>query len=83
MTTGFKKIEKQYEAFREKVSQSHEPNATMHDIEDAYSRLYRLRNRYMHEVHVTKALDPTELAPLRNVFEENNFIEGSAQGSRD
>ena len=73
MTDGFRKIEKRFETFREKVSQCHEANSTMDDIEDAYSRLYRLRNRYEYERN-KRALDPTELAPLRKVFEENNFI---------
>jgi hypothetical protein len=75
MTDGFRRIEKRFEAFREKISQCHEANATMDDIEDAYSRLYRLRNRYEYE-RDKRALDPTELAPLRKVLEEDNFIKG-------
>ena len=45
----------------------------MADIQDAYSRLYRLRERYRHEA---ASLDPNERAALRKVFENDRFIEG-------
>ena len=44
-------------------------NAT--DWEDAYNRLNRFRERYLHE---KSYLDPAEAQALRKVFEEDTFI---------
>lgn len=43
------------------------------DWQDAYNRLSRMRDRYIHE---KSNLDPSERQALTKVFEEDNFIEG-------
>ncbi len=45
------------------------------DLQDAYSRLARLRVRYEREKD-QRNLNRSELEPLSNVFEHNIFIEG-------
>lgn len=43
------------------------------DWQDAYNRLSRMRDRYIHE---RSNLDPSELQALIKVFEEDTFIQG-------
>jgi hypothetical protein len=50
----------------------HYPTFNAADWEDAYNRLSRLRDRYLHE---KPNLDPAEAQALRKVFEEDDFIE--------
>jgi hypothetical protein len=74
MTDGLERIEKLFEKVRSKVAHCrNEATSDMADIQDAYSRLYRLRERYRYEA---PTLDPTERAALRKVFEDDTFIEG-------
>lgn len=49
------------------------------DVQDAYNRLSRLRDRYRHEKR-ERRLDPVEEQALRKVFEEDPFIEGMLDG---
>jgi hypothetical protein len=48
----------------------------MADIQDAYDRLDRLRNRYKYEADKARSLDSAEREALEKVFEKNSFIEG-------
>jgi hypothetical protein len=48
----------------------------MAEIEDAYGRLNRARDRYKYEAYKEPSLGPAELKALRKVFEEDGFIEG-------
>ena len=43
-----------FQDFRDKVAQCRDKDTTTADIQDAYSRLHRFRDRYLHEV---KSLD--------------------------
>ena len=74
MTDGLKRIENEFSDFNEKVEQCRDADSsTIADIRDAYSRLNRLRNRYEKE---KKTLAATEQAALKNVFEDDKFMEG-------
>ena len=71
MTDSLKRIEKAFEQFRSLVEHCrNEATSDMADIQDAYNRLNRLRDRYLKQ----KGLDPAERDALRKVFEEDNFI---------
>jgi hypothetical protein len=62
MTDSLERIGKLFQEFRDKVSQCREKdNSNMADIQDAYSRLYRLRERYSHE---TVPLTPPKEQPF-------------------
>jgi hypothetical protein len=77
MTTGLEKITQLYHEFSAKIVYCrNEPAADMADIQDAYSRLHRLRDRYLHEAYDASSLDPSELSALRKVFENDSFIKG-------
>jgi hypothetical protein len=74
MTDGLERIEKLFQEFRSKVAHCRDKDLSdMADIQDAYSRLNRLRDRYRYEA---STLNPTERAALRRVFEDDEFIEG-------
>ena len=73
---ALQRIEKVFRDFRAAIercrkSQPGEPA----DLQDAYSRLARLRERYEREKD-HRNLNQTELEPLSNVFVHNKFIEG-------
>ncbi len=82
MTDGLKRVGKYVTAFSEKVAQCQNENSTMSDIQDAYSRLHRCRDRYMHEAYIAKSLDRRERTALGKVFENNNFIESMLKNVR-
>ena len=65
------RIKQVFRDFRDKVAQCRDKDTTTADIQDAYSRLHRFRDRYLHEV---QSPDPTERATVRKVFEGHNFI---------
>ena len=73
-TTGrFERIEKAFEEFRSKVEQCRDATKSdMADIQDAYSRLVRLRERYKHEA---LGLSAAAKQALSKVFDHNAFIE--------
>jgi hypothetical protein len=77
MTGRFDRIEEAFEDFRSKVVELCDgPNLKKADIQDAYDRLNRLRDRYWHEAYRARSLNSTEREALQKVFEENAFIEG-------
>jgi hypothetical protein len=74
MTLSLERIGKLLQEFTDKVSRCRDKdNSNMADIQDAYSRLIRLRERYRYE---GESLDPAEKAALSKVFEDDTFIEG-------
>jgi len=54
MTDRLERIKQVFQDFRDKVAQCRDKDTTTADIQDAYSRLHRFRDRYLHEV---KSLD--------------------------
>jgi len=58
-------------AFSEKTDRCRTTPFNTTDWEDAYKRLNRFRERYLHE---KSYLDPAEAQALRKVFEEDTFI---------
>jgi hypothetical protein len=82
MTDRFERIEKAFEDFRSKVEHCRDPaKSDMADIQDAYDRLNRLRNRFKYEAHIAHSLDSAEMDALQKVFEKNAFIEGMCKNS--
>jgi hypothetical protein len=74
MTGSLEKIERAFQEFSAKVAHCRdETRSDMADIQDAYSRLVRLRERYKHEA---PALGSTAKAALSKVFDNDPFIEG-------
>ena len=74
MSEGLGTIERLFQEFRSKVVHCrNKANSDMADIQDAYSRHYRLRERYRYEA---PTLNSTEKAALRKVFEDDKFIAG-------
>ena len=71
MTDRLERIKQVFQDFRDKIAQCRDKDTTTADIQDAYSRLHRFRDRYLHEV---QSPDPTERATVRKVFEGHNFI---------
>jgi hypothetical protein len=71
MTDRLERIKQVFQDFRDKVAQCRHNDTTTADIQDAYSRLHRFRDRYLHEV---QSPDPTDRATVRKVFEGHNFI---------
>jgi hypothetical protein len=75
MSDGLKRVGKEVKAFSSKVAQCrNEDNSDMSDIQDAYSRLIRARDRYLYEAK--HRLAAAEKAALQKVFEDDKFIEG-------
>jgi hypothetical protein len=75
MTKGLERIGKRVQAFSNKVAQCR-ATKDMDEIEDAYGRFHRAKDRYRYEAYKEPSLDPAELKALQKVFEENEFIEG-------
>ena len=71
---SLQRIEDHFVAFREKVDECKRAKQfVMADWQDAYSRLYRLRERYIHE---RPNLTKEEQAALDKVFEHDSFTQG-------
>jgi hypothetical protein len=74
--TGLDRIRRRAQAFYDIVART--AIARPYDIDlclDAYNRLSRLRDRYEHEKH-NHTLAPLQLAALKKVFEQDEFIKG-------
>ena len=65
-----------FQDFRDKVAQCRDKDTTTADIQDAYSRLHRFRDRYLHEV---QSPDPTERATVRKVANNATALVNAAQ----
>jgi hypothetical protein len=66
-------------AFSEWIARCRTATFNAPDVQDAYNRLSRLRDRYLHEKR-NRTLDTVEEQALRKVFEADRFIEGMLDG---
>ena len=74
MSKALARIEEYFEAFCEKTEQCRvTENIVSADLQDAYSRLSRLRDRYLKE---KSSLLQSERDALSKVFENDTFIKG-------
>jgi len=74
-TDALNRVERDYEAFSEGVARCQgAPSYTPADYQDAYERLYRLKQRFMKE-QKAKSLGQSEYKALSKVFEKDRFID--------
>jgi hypothetical protein len=66
-------------AFSEGIARCRPATFNAADVQDAYNRLSRLRERYLHEKR-NRNFDAIEEQALRKVFEEDRFIKGMLDG---
>ena len=79
MSEALDKIIESMRAFSDGIARCRTTTFAAADMQDAYNRLNRLRDRYLHEKR-NRTLDAIEEQALRKVFEEDRFIQGMLDG---
>ena len=74
MSDRLERIRIEVRAFSEAVAKCRDANSTMLDIKNAYTQLYRVQKRFVHEAYKEKSLSPAEIDALSKALEGNVFI---------